>query len=101
MPQTRNGASENPWILYMKACAASYRAGHTHHSVEGPPVEAETSEKPPVKKRITKKQPESKAVDVEVKPTTGKTKTKSKTAPKPITGQDVSKAVKKTKVVNK
>jgi hypothetical protein len=96
MPQTRNGASENPWILYMKACAASYRAGHTHHSVEGPPVEAETSEKPPVKKRITKKQPESKAVDVEVKPTTGKGK-----AAKPITGQDVSKAVRKTKVTNK
>ncbi len=97
MPQTRNGASENPWILYMKACATNYRAGHTqHHSVEGRPAEDETSEKPPVKKRITKKQPDPNAVDVEVKPTTGKGKAKSKAAPKPITGQDVSKAVRKT-----
>ena len=98
MPQTRNGAGENPWIQYMKACAASYRAGHTHP----PPVEAETSEKPIIKKRITKKQPDPNAVDVEVKPTTGKGKeAKSKAAPKPITGQDVSKAVKKTKGTKK
>ena len=97
MPQTRNGASENPWILYMKACAAHYRAGRTH-----PPVEAETSEKPIIKKRITKKQPDPNAVDVEVKPTTGKGKeAKSKAAPKPITGQDVSKVVRKTKGTKK
>ena len=94
MPQTRNGASENPWILYMKACAASYRAGHTHHSVEGSPVEAETSEKPPVKKRITKKQPDPKALDAGVKPTNDKVKPKSKAAPKSITGQDMTKAIK-------
>ena len=80
----------------MKACAAHYRLGHTH-----PPVEAETSEKPPVKKRITKKQPESKAVDVEVKPTTGKGKEAKAKSPKPITGQGVAKAVKKAKVTNK
>jgi hypothetical protein len=95
MPQTRNGAGENPWIQYMKACAANYRAGHTqHHSVEGRPAEDETSERPTVKKRITKKQPDPNAVDVEVKPTTGKTKTRSQTAPKPITGQDMTKVIK-------
>ena len=83
MPQTSNGAGGNPWIQYMRACAANYRAGHTQHqSVEGRPVEVETSpmrEKPPVKRRITKKQPEPKAVDAEGKTTTGKGKPKPKT----------------------
>ena len=72
MPQTSNGADGNPWIQYMRACAANYRAGHTqHHSVEGRPVAAE-------------KQPEPKVVDAG-----GKAK------PQPITGQDQTKAAKK------
>ncbi len=96
MPQTRNGASDNPWITYMKACAVHYRLGHTH-----PPVEAETSENPVIKKRITKKQPDPNAIDVEIKPTTGKKKAKPKAAPKPITGQDMKKTIKKSKTVSK
>ena len=53
MPQTSNGANGNPWIEYMRACAANYRAGHTqHHSVPG-------KEGRPVKRRVTGKQPES------------------------------------------
>ena len=55
MPQTSNGAGGNPWIQYMRACAANYRAGHTQHqSVEGRPVDVEASEKPPAERRITK-----------------------------------------------
>ena len=80
MPQASNGAGGNPWIQYMRACAANYRAGHTQHqSVEGRPVEAEASEKPPAKTRRTNKQPEPKAVDAEGKTTTGKGKPKPKT----------------------
>ena len=32
MVQTKDGATENPWITYMRKCAANYKAG--------PPVEA-------------------------------------------------------------
>ena len=76
MPQTSNGAGGNPWIQYMRACAANYRAGHTQP--QSVPVEVEASEKPPAKRRITKKQPEPKAVDAEGKTTTGKGKPKPK-----------------------
>ena len=54
MVQTKKGAAPggNPWIDYMRVCAANYRAGHMqHHSVEGRPT--------PVKRRVTGKQPES------------------------------------------
>ena len=79
MPQTSNGAGGNPWIQYMRACAANYRAGHTQHqSVEGRPVEVETSEKPHAKRRITQKQQEPKAVDAGGQTTTGKGKPKPK-----------------------
>ena len=91
MPQTSNGADGNPWIQYMRACAANYRAGHTQqHAVEGRPVAAEASLKPPVKRRITRKQPEPKVVDAG-----GKAK------PQPITGQDQTKAAKKKAKVTK
>ena len=68
MVQTKTGAAPggNPWIDYMRVCAANYRAGHTQqHSVEGRPgsktTEGPTSIKPPVKRRVTGKQPESKS----------------------------------------
>ena len=77
MPQTSNGAGGNPWIQYMRACAANYRAGHTQHqSID--PAEVEASEKPPAKRRITKKQPEPKAVDAERKTTPGEGKPEPK-----------------------
>ena len=61
MPQTSNGANGNPWIEYMRACAANYRAGHTqHHSVPG-------KEGRPAKRRVTGKQPESTNLSVSVK----------------------------------
>ena len=48
MVQTKTGAAPggNPWIDYMRVCAANYRAGHTqHHSVEGRP-DSKTTERP-------------------------------------------------------
>ena len=55
MPQTSNGANGNPWIEYMRAFAANYRAGHTqHHSVPG-----KEGRPAPVQRRVTGKQPES------------------------------------------
>ena len=76
MPQTSNGAGGNPWIQYMRTCAANYRAGHTQH--QSVPVDVEASKKPPAKRRITKKQPEPRAVDARGEPTTGQGKPKSK-----------------------
>ena len=71
MPQTSNGANGNPWIEYMRACAANYRAGNTQHlSVPG-------KEGRPVKRRVTGKQPESTN-------DTGKSVSAKAMAPKPV-----------------
>ena len=79
MVQTKKGAAPggNPWIDYMRVCAANYRAGHMqHHSVEGRPT--------PVKQRVTGKQPESTISSVAAKslaksmPTTVQGKQKNK-----------------------
>ena len=71
MPQTSNGANANPWIEYMRVCAANYRAGHTqHHSDPG-------EEGRPAKRRVTGKQPESTN-------DTGKGVSAKAMAPKPV-----------------
>ena len=30
MPQTKQGADQNPWLVYMKLCAEHYKAGGIH-----------------------------------------------------------------------
>ena len=71
MPQTSNGANGNPWIEYMRVCAANYRAGHTqHHSDPG-------EDGRPAKRRVTGKQPESTN-------DTGKGVSAKAMAPKPV-----------------
>ena len=38
MVQTKQGAGENPWITYMRACAANYHAGQAQvHDAPGKP----------------------------------------------------------------
>ena len=107
MVQTKTGAAPggNPWIDYMRVCAANYRAGYTqHHSVEGRPdsktTEKPTSVKPPVKRRVTGKQPESTNLGVLAKstPANSKQKPKPKAKSQPMTAKDqkiIEDAVKK------
>ena len=104
MVQTKTGAAPggNPWIDYMRVCAANYRAGHTqHHSVEGRPdsktTERPTSVKPPVNRRVIGKQPESTNLGVVAK-STRKQKPKPKAKSQPMTAKDqkiIEDAVKK------
>ena len=78
MPQTSNGANANPWIEYMRVCAANYRAGHRqHHSDPG-------EEGRPAKRRVTGKQPESTN-------DTGKGVSAKAMAPKPVKGKQAAK----------
>ena len=53
MVQTRKGAGENPWLSYMRACAANYQAG-----VPQPKGDCDCHAKP---RRITGKTPDPKA----------------------------------------
>ena len=53
MVQTRKGCQENPWFVYMRACAENYNAGHR----EPPPVTCKHEEGDLVKKRLTKNPP--------------------------------------------
>ena len=55
MVQTKQGAGGNPWIEYMRICAANYKAGNTqHHSVAGKPAEEPVAK--PAPRRIVGKQ---------------------------------------------
>jgi hypothetical protein len=69
MVQTKQGAGGNPWIEYMRACAANYRAGQAqHHSAAGKQSEAPTAKL--VQKRLVGKQtPAAAAAAPNVKPT--------------------------------
>ena len=74
MVQTKQGAVANPWIEYMRVCAANYKAGQTqHHSVAGKPVEEPVAK--PAPRRIVGKQTPAAAA-------TAQGKAKSKAAPK-------------------
>jgi hypothetical protein len=73
MVQTRQGAVANPWIEYMRICAANYKAGHTqHHSVAGKPAEEPVAK--PAPRRIVGKQTPAAAA-------TAQGRAKSKAAP--------------------
>ena len=68
MVQTKQGAGGNPWIEYMRACAANYRAGQAqHHSATGKQSEAPMAK--PVQKRLVGKQTPAATADPQVKAT--------------------------------
>ena len=75
MVQTKDGAATNPWIEYMRACAANYRAGQTqHHSVAG---KGEEPADKTARRRIVGKQPASANAQ-------DKTKSMAKPVAKPV-----------------
>ena len=75
MVQTQHGAGNNPWIEYMRACAANYRAGQTqHHSVAG---KGEEPADKTARRRIVGKQPASANAQ-------DKTKSMAKPVAKPV-----------------
>jgi hypothetical protein len=66
MVQTQHGAGANPWIEYMRACAANYRAGQTqHNSVAGKGHEPSNGTP---RRRIVGKQPASANAQGKAKP---------------------------------
>ena len=68
MVQTKQGARGNPWIEYMRVCAANYKAGQTqHHSAAGKQSEAPTTK--PVQKRLVGKQTPAATADPQDKAT--------------------------------
>ena len=65
MVQTQSGASENPWIAYLRACAARYKAGEPSESlVERPPCKCESQPVPKRKARqVTSESQQKQEVD--------------------------------------
>ena len=90
MVQTQHGAGNNPWIEYMRACAANYRAGQTqHHSVAG---KGEEPADKTARRRIVGKQPASANAQ-------GQTKSMAKPVAKPMDAKamrQIDKVVKAT-----
>ena len=60
MPQTKQGSHQNPWLVYMKACAENYKSGKAQH----PPLAAGKNppEIAPPTRRVTGKQPPAKPI---------------------------------------
>jgi hypothetical protein len=75
MVQTKQGAEANPWVVYMKACAANYKAGKPqNHSVAGKQDDEFVAN--PARKRLVGKQTPAAVASPQ-----GKAKPKAKAKP--------------------
>jgi hypothetical protein len=68
MVQTKQGAGDNPWISYMRACATNYHAGVSQSKPAKQPVKPKTSAKAkpakqPVKHKTSAKAKPTKPMD--------------------------------------
>ena len=94
MVQTKQGAGANPWVVYMKACAANYQAGKPqNHSVTGKQDNESVAGKP-VRKRLVGKQTPAAVASPQ-----GKAKTKAKG--KPIDAKEIRRVEKVVKETGK
>ena len=84
MGQTKQGAGDNPWISYMRACATNYHAGVS----QSKPAKPKTSAKAKPVKHPAKPKTSAKAKPAK-QPVKPKTSAKAKPA-KPMDAKDVN-----------